>query len=348
MRVFSEGKQSLPEPNQECLATGAGCNNPSFTEHNSHLLLQQTQTLAKMAAKDNDITHEFRFFRVYKDGTVELFRPTTEKIQPFDDPATGVRSKDTIISTHPPVSVRIFLPQITHPTRKLPLLLYVHGGGFCMQSAFSPTYHNHVATIVAEANVIAVSVEYGLFPTRPLPAPYEDSWAALQWVASHAGGNGPETWLNNHADLNRVIIAGDSAGGNITHTLVSRVGKSGLPDVKVVGAILVHPFFAGSEDDEMWLYMFPENEGLDDPRLKPVAEDLGRLGCERVLVFAAEKDHLFHAGRNYVEELKNSGWCGNAELVVNWGLEHCFHLFNPKQEKARELLQKFVSFIQHD
>ncbi|TKY59110.1 carboxylesterase 7 [Spatholobus suberectus] len=297
----------------------------------------------KMATKNNEITHEFPFFRVYNDGTVELLQPppaataAAQKIAPSDDPTTGVRSKDAVVSTHPPVSVRIFLPPITDPARKLPLLLYVHGGGFCFDSAFSSTYHNLVATTAAEANVIAVSVEYGLFPTRPIPACYEDSWAALQWVASHASGSGPEPWLNDHADLHRVFIAGDSAGGNITHTLVNWVGKFGLPGANVVGAILVHPYFGGvRNDDEMWMYMCPGNEGSEDPRMKPAAEDLARLGCERVLVFVAENDHLFHPGSNYVEELKKSGWGGSVELVQNWGLGHCFHVFDPQHDKAKE------------
>ena len=130
--------------------------------------------------------------------------------------------------------------------------------------------------------------------------------------------------------------------------MVSRVGKTGLPGAKVVGAVLVHPYFAGTEDDEMWLYMCHDNEGSQDRRMRPAAEDLGRLGCERVLVFAAEKDHLFDAGRNYVEELKKSGWGGSAELVVNWGMDHCFHLFRPDEEKSRELLHMIASFIQQD
>ncbi|XP_027347828.1 probable carboxylesterase 1 [Abrus precatorius] len=325
---------------------------PSSSSYTTHPHFHTSlPTATKMAAKENEIAHQFRFFRVYNDGKLEMFGPIipSEKVSPSDDSTTGVRSKDTIISTDPPVSVRIFLPRITDPIRKIPLLLYIHGGGFCMQSAFSSTYHNLVATIVSEANVIAVSVEYGLFPTRPIPACYEDSWAALQWVASHAGGSGPEPWLNKYADLQRVFISGDSAGGNITHTLVSRVGKLGLPGVKVVGAILVHPYFAGvKEDDETWMYMCPENEGLHDPRMKPAAEDLARLGCERVLVFAAEKDHLFDSGKKYFEELKKSGWGGSVELVVNWGLEHCFHVRNLEHDKAQELLHKVASFIQQD
>ncbi|XP_054777785.1 probable carboxylesterase 5 [Prosopis cineraria] len=302
-----------------------------------------------MAERDDDVAHEFPFFRVHKDGRVVVFRPPTEKIPPCDDPITGVRSKDAIVSAEPPVSVRIFLPKITDPSRKLPVLLYIHGGGFCMQSAFSRQYHSYVATVVAEANVIAVSVEYGLFPDRPIPACYEDSWAALQWIASHAGRSGPESWLNNHADFERVFVGGDSAGGNITHTVVGRAGKVGLSGLKIVGAVLMHPFFGGTVDDHMWMYMCPENEGLQDRRMKPAVEDLKRLGCERVLVFAAEKDHLFESGRNYVRELKKSGWGGEAELVENWGSEHCFHIIgNPREGKAEDLLQKLVSFIKRD
>ncbi|PRQ23165.1 hypothetical protein RchiOBHm_Chr6g0258331 [Rosa chinensis] len=50
--------------------------------------------------------------------------------------------------------------------------------------------------------------------------------------------------------------------------------------------VMVHPFFGGSAvDDEMWLYMCPENGGVQDRRLRPPAEDLAELGCERVLIF---------------------------------------------------------------
>ncbi|KAJ7967439.1 2-hydroxyisoflavanone dehydratase-like [Quillaja saponaria] len=301
-----------------------------------------------MAETDNEIAHEFVFFRVYKDGRIVLFYPTAKKIPPSDDPITGVQSKDVVVSTEPPVSVRIFLPKIIDRTRKLPVLLYMHGGGFCMQSAFSRRYHNYVSSLIAEANIIAVSVEYGLFPDRPIPACYDDSWAALQWVASHVYGNGSDPWLNEFSDFRRVFIGGDSAGGNITHTLLVRVAKLGLPGVNIVGAILVHPYFAGTQDDKMWMYMCPENGGLSDPRMKPAAEDLAKLACERMVLFAAEKDYLFNAGKSYAEELKKSGWCGKVEFVENLEEDHCFHLSNTKSGKALELLQQIVSFIKQN
>lgn len=113
----------------------------------------------------------------------------------------------------------------------------------------------------------------------------------------------------------------------------------------MVGAILVHPYFGGTEDDHMWLYMCPKNGGLQDPRMKPTAADLRGLRCERVLVFVAEKDHLLEPGIGYVEELKKSGWGGSVELVKNMGEQHCFHFHDLNYEKAVELRNKFVSFI---
>ncbi|KAG2705440.1 hypothetical protein I3760_05G053300 [Carya illinoinensis] len=227
-----------------------------------------------MESVGNEITHEFRFFRVHRDGRIEKFIPT-HKIPPFNDLTTGVQSKDVVISNKPPVSARMFLPRITDTTRKLPVLFYIHGVAFC-------------------------------FRVRLL-----SDWARLQWIASHANGNGQEPWLNEHADLNRVFVGGDSGGGNVTHTLVVRVGSIGLPGLK---------------DDEMWLYMFPTSGGLEDPRLKPPAKDLSVAG-------------------SYYEELKKSRWGGSVEVVEHQGEDHVFHLMKPDSENAVDLVNKFASFI---
>lgn len=304
-----------------------------------------------MADKDLKVVKKFRFFNVLEDGSVDFIFNIPRLVAPPSpsepDPATGVLSKDAIVS--PEVSVRIFLPTRRpdpDSKSKLPVLFYVHGGGFCMLSPFHPQYHSYVQKLAADAGAIAVSVDYGLFPARPIPACYEDSWAALQWVAAHSTGSGPDPWLNEHADFNRVFLAGDSAGGNISHTLAFKVGSIGLPGrVRVVGAVLVHPFFGGSEDDDLWLHMCPTNEGPKDPRMRPPAEDLARIGCERVLVFVAEKDHLRNPGMTYYEDLKKSGWKWTAEIVENKGRDHCFHLFNREDEQAIDNHKRIVSFI---
>ena len=135
------------------------------------------------------------------------------------------------------------------------------------------------ALLVAEAIAIAVFVKYGLFPERPKPACYEDSWVALKYVMSHVNGDGLEPWFNDYVDFDHVFIGGDSAKGNIAHNLAVRVGTDGLLEVKLVRVIMVHPFFGGTADDQMWLYMCPENSRLNDPKMRPGKEYLARLGC---------------------------------------------------------------------
>nr|XP_028964991.1 probable carboxylesterase 12 [Malus domestica] len=92
-------------------------------------------------------------------------------------------------------------------------------------------YHNYLNSLASAANVVAVSVNYRLHPEYPLPAAYDDWWAAVKWVASvnsHVYGNGSEDWLNLLADFHRVFSAGDSAGANIAYQMGLRVGSEGL------------------------------------------------------------------------------------------------------------------------
>ncbi|CAI0447099.1 unnamed protein product [Linum tenue] len=128
------------------------------------------------------------------------------------DAKTKVRSKDVVFSPDHNLVSRLYVPDGVKPNQKLPVIVYYHGGGFCIETPFTLKYHEYVNTLSAQANAIAVSVDYRLAPEHPLPVGYDDSWAALQWIASHAGGSGPEEWLNSHADFGRVILAGDSAG----------------------------------------------------------------------------------------------------------------------------------------
>ncbi|CDO99635.1 unnamed protein product [Coffea canephora] len=58
---------------------------------------------------------------------------------------------------------------------KLSLLVYLHGGGFLIKYAFSPTYHVYLNVVVAEVGVVAVSINYRLAPKHLLPIAYDDS-----------------------------------------------------------------------------------------------------------------------------------------------------------------------------
>lgn len=114
--------------------------------------------------------------RIYKDGTAERlidFPHVPSSLIP--DPDTGVSSKDVIISQNPPISARLYLPKLTpNPNRKIPILVYFHGGGFCIGSTFSSLDHNYLSLLVSKSGFIIVSIEYKLAPENPLAAAYED------------------------------------------------------------------------------------------------------------------------------------------------------------------------------
>ncbi|XP_042516428.1 probable carboxylesterase 12 [Macadamia integrifolia] len=307
------------------------------------------------------------FVRIYKDGRVERLAGTEIVPPTAVDPQTGISSKDVLIEPETGVSARLFLPKIitNSSPQKLPLLVYYHGGGFCIETPFSPVYNRYVSSLVAEANVVAVSVHYRRAPEDPLPIAYDDSWKVLQWVISHSKGNGPEAWLNEHADLSRVTMIGDSAGANIAHNMALRAAETPLEEgVRLVGLCLVHPYFHGENQqlaseatneekkgkaDKLWMLLCPSSTGCDDPLMNPATcVNLEKLVSKRVLVCVAEKDFLKERGLFYHKTLGKSGWGGELELMEVEGEDHVFHLFNPTSEKAVAMMSCLASFLNRD
>ncbi|XP_042067539.1 2-hydroxyisoflavanone dehydratase-like [Salvia splendens] len=293
----------------------------------------------------------YPFIRVYKNGTIQRFIGQ-DFSPPSTDPATGVQSKDIHFSH---LSARLYLPK--NPAGKLPLLIYFHGGGFFTESAFSPTYHHHLTSLVAAAKIAAVSVNYRLAPEHPLPAAYNDAWLALQWTFSRS-----DPWIKNHADLGKIYLGGDSAGANIAHRMSIRVGSDNLgPGINLRGMFLNCPFFLGKKEignesgdayaeeqmRKLWVYAYPGSEaGLDNPLVNPGMDPgLGRLGCGRVLVYVAGKDVLRFRGRYYAAALRRSGWKGEVKVVEVEGESHVFNLINPNTAKAAAMVRVLASFL---
>ncbi|KAF8695155.1 hypothetical protein HU200_037766 [Digitaria exilis] len=309
-----------------------------------------------------------QFIRVYKSGRVDRFFGS-DPVPATTDAATGVASKDRAIS--PDVAVRLYLPPAANEAednggsgkkKKLPILVYFHGGGFCLHTAFNFVFHGYLTSLAARARAIVVSVDYRLAPEHPLPAAYDDSWQALRWVASHE-----EPWLADHGDFSRLCVGGESAGANIAHHMAMRAGTEPflLPHgARISGAVMVHPYFLGSgrvsseETDPgmaesvvtMWRVVCPGTTGVeDDPWINPLAAaapGLKGLACGRVLVCLAEKDVVRDRGHAYAEGLRASGWDGEVEVVEVAGQGHCFHLvdFTSADAVAQDdAIAKFVN-----
>ncbi|CAI9764391.1 unnamed protein product [Fraxinus pennsylvanica] len=314
-----------------------------------------------MAANSTEILHDFPpIIRIYKDGRVE--RLTGEDIVPASvDSETGVQSKDIQISPEFDISARLYLPGTTNPGRKLPLLVYFHGGAFMVESPFSPSHHNHMNSLVAEANVVVVSVGYRLAPEHPLPIAYEDSWLALKWVASQSTGDGHEPWIQENADFDRVYLGGDSAGANIAHNMAIRFGLDKLGGINLDGIFLICPYFWGKDPignensgsvvpksyvDNLWVFSCPNTTGLDDPLINPSMDlNLSKLGCKKVLIYVAEYDLLKERGYYYKESLMNCGWGGDVDIVEAKGENHVFSVFSPNGENGKAMFKRIALFM---
>ena len=123
-----------------------------------------------------------------------------------------------------PIGVRIYWPP-TDPgdSAAPPVVLYFHGGGFVVGDL--DTHDGSSRQHAVGADAIVVSVEYRLAPEHPYPAAVEDAWAATLWVARHGAEIG--------ADITRMAVAGDSAGGTIAAVMAQQArdnaNKGGPP-----------------------------------------------------------------------------------------------------------------------
>jgi acetyl esterase len=94
-------------------------------------------------------------------------------------------------------------------TGPLPVVLYLHGGGFCMLSSKT---HWMIAQQFVERGYLVFNANYRLAPRHPFPAAVEDACAAYQYVARHAADHG--------GDPSRLVLAGESAGANLVAALM--------------------------------------------------------------------------------------------------------------------------------
>ncbi|MBK8255205.1 MAG: alpha/beta hydrolase [Polyangiaceae bacterium] len=103
----------------------------------------------------------------------------------------------------------VYIPEDDLPQGQLrPAVMYIHGGAFCM---LSKDTHRVMALPFAKRGYVVFNVNYRLGPHNLYPSPLEDVTAALHWVLDNARSHG--------ADPNRLIIAGESAGGNLVTAL---------------------------------------------------------------------------------------------------------------------------------
>ena len=231
-------------------------------------------------------------------------------------PAAAVaRTEDIVIpGGEGRIPARVYWPEEPASARP-PLLVYLHGGGFVVGSVdiFDPLTRQ----LAARSGAIVISVDYRLAPRDPWPAAPDDAYAALVWAASNAGRLG--------ADPSRLMVGGDSAGGNLATVVALMARDRGTP--ALAAQILYYPVVDLGDNGTEWpsAVKFQDGYGgstaardaynrayfghLRDtrvPYLSPYRAS-SLAGLPRALIVTAGFDPLTDSVRAYADRLQADG-----------------------------------------
>ncbi len=221
--------------------------------------------------------------------------------------------------------LRIYTPAAPGPWG---MLVFIHGGGFVLCGL--DTHDGMCRNLCAGARCLVLSVDYRLAPEHRFPAATEDCLVATKWAAAHAGELG--------CSADRMVVGGDSAGGNLAAVTAIRLRDEGGPTLR--GQLLIYPVTADVasgmpsyvENAEgfwlttagmawFWKHYLGEEGNVRHPHAAPLyAGDLRRL--PPALIQTAEYDPLRDEGERFGEQLLAAGV---PALMTRWrGMNHGF------------------------
>ncbi len=249
-------------------------------------------------------------------------------------PEDGVARGDAwIVLPGREVAVRLYRPR----AGVLPAIVYLHGGGWVAGSL--ATHDGACAALAQDADAVVASVHYRRAPESPYPAPNDDTYAALVWVAAHADALA--------IDRARIAVAGDSVGGHLAIGCAIEARDRGGPAIAF--QLLIYPVVEPAFDtasylahaasptltrDDMigyWRQYLPEGADDGGARAVPTRDSLARLPRTHVVV--AGLDPLRDEGVALAARLSKAGVA--ATLAEAPTLAHGFLRAAPYAPAAR-------------
>ncbi|WP_432056280.1 alpha/beta hydrolase [Streptomyces sp. bgisy022] len=269
--------------------------------------------------------------------------------QPVDKPTVD----DTWISV-PALEGEVAVRIVKAPgsTGMLPVILYVHGGGWILGNA--GTHDRLVRELAVGAGAALVFVEYDRSPEAKYPVAIEQAYATAQWVTTRGAEEG--------LDGSRMVVAGDSVGGNMSAALTHLAKRHG--DVTFLHQSLYYPVTDAGQDTESYR-TFADGPHLTakamewfwdayttDPAeraqitaspLRATPDDL--RGLPPAFVVVDENDVLRDEGEAYARKLIQAG-VPTTSLRYNATL-HDFMMLNPVRgtEASSAAIQQAVHVL---
>lgn len=234
--------------------------------------------------------------------------------------------------------------------------LYIHGGAYTMGS---PLSHRVITSKFSEISGGAVlAIDYRLMPENRRIAGIEDCRTAYRWILEN-GPDGP-------SPPKCLFVAGDSAGGNLTLSLIAWVRDQhlrapdaavalapqtdatfGSPSLKVNLATdaMLGPMFAPltkvPRSVLVWAGLFQNRMRPCNPTISPVFGDLSNL--PPLLIHASESEMLLDDSIRYFNKATSAG---SPVTLQTWGhAVHVWHIFHPNLTEAREAFEEIRMFL---
>jgi acetyl esterase/lipase len=214
-------------------------------------------------------------------------------------------------------------------------LLYLHGGGYVLGSAFG--YRHLAGALAVAAGTCALIPEYRLAPEHPFPAALEDARRAYEWLLEQG--------------VERVVVAGDSSGGGLAMSLLLALREDRrpvpagalllCPGVDLSGSTVVGELTATTIDQmrrtaEVYLAGHPP----DDPIVSPLTADL--TGLPPLLVQAATGDFVIEDAKALTDRARSHGV--DAQLELYPVATHVFQIFWSFLPEAADALHEAGRF----
>ena len=246
---------------------------------------------------------------------------------------------------HGEIPIRIY----SSSTGPLPVVVFYHGGGWVIgdldyQDVACRYIANHTPALV-------VSVDYRLAPEHKFPVPFDDCYAALEWVAANAPSIG--------GDPSRIAVAGDSAGGNLAAAVSIKARDAGGP--RIAHQLLVYPVtdhsygtlsyeenadgYMLTRDAMVWFwnhYLESSNDG-DNPLVSPLRVP-NAAGLPPATVITAGFDPLRDEGEAYAVRLRDAGVPVTVERYE--GMIHGFYALSHALDEGQRAHQQSVEALQ--
>jgi acetyl esterase/lipase len=230
------------------------------------------------------------------------------------------------------VRVRIVKPH--NPPSVLPVILYVHGGGWVLGNA--GTHDRLVRELAVGAGAAVVFVEYARSPEARHPVAIEQAYATARWICRDGAAEG--------LDASRLAVAGDSVGGNMAAVLAILAKQRG--DVSFVHQSLYYPVTDAAQDTSsyatfadgpfltakgmewFWDCYLPDRNRRAEVTASPLRATPEQLaGLPPAFVIVDENDVLRDEGEAYARRLTAAG-VPTTSVRYN-GIIHDFMMLNP-------------------